>query len=447
MSKDQKNFLFRHFEKMICGLVALGLVLTLAYVVILNITSDLNEVVDTIAESLNIIETANADPDEDEIEVDRAMYEERWNRLVSPPLSQFEIREVFWPASPQHYPEIAVQTEEEHLLEFYEPLEEGSVSVSVIEGEDVLSPGEDGELFSHPVHGNPSAILLYAGPGEGKVRITATGNGRPHIKEVTVDKSIRPQPLPPAGLTHDDGFNRGRQIVELYFEPNPANREKNIIVKEYRIYRKLASDLMADFQLVNTVDADPDLEGLSSEEIQRLKGVEETNEDEEQIGWELPEDEDTAVDPDVNEYSWLDRNIDSDEIFLYKVKAVGLESRPQESEFTEVERVGTPPVLDFFVESERRGEMSVSVAVDFDGEFEYAEDLSFFVGDKIEKVDNDAPVYFGSDIILIDFLDEALRRRPYSSGKVIYIDRKGEIKEKWGGYWSTGKEGDAEDPW
>ncbi len=439
MVVEQKGFFFRNVEKIICGAVALVFIGALVHVVLLNVANDLDRTLAGMADHMEIIREEAEEADDIEVEIDEEAYREKWERWITAQEMRLEPGDIFWPPIPQDYPELVVGTGGEHYLSFEDPLDKGSVSVSVVEGDDVLSEDEDGEVFRHPVHGDFSRVLIYAGPGEGTVRITGTGGGRPHIRELTTDASIRRRPDPPRALAFDGDFGRGRSTVELYFESNPENRG-DVIVKEYRIYRKRARDLLAECEEIDTVMVDA--AELTEEARDKLEEEDILLQGEDGHSGDLPGDGGFR-------YIWHD-DVGPDEIFLYKVRTIGLRSRPEESEYSEMLRVKTPPVVDFFFDRRvgRDDGLRFGVALETDGEFDRT-DIDHFVGDMIGR-----PVYydrglsfFDTESILLDFHRDALRRRPtYAMGRIIYIDKWGDIAARWRGHWGTGEDGRS-DPW
>ncbi len=436
-----KGLLLRYVDKIICGAVALFFIGTLVHVILLNMAGDMDRMLAEMASHKETARRGLADVEDIEIEVDESAYREKWARWASIPEMDIKLQDVFWPVIPQDYPEQVVGTDREHYLDFEAPLDPGSISVSVIEGDDVLSEYENGEVFRHPADGDFSKVLIRLGSGEGKVRITATAGGRPHIKELTTDSSIRRQPAPPLALDFDDDFGQGRHVVKLYFESDPGNKE-GVIVKEYRIYRKRARDLLAEYERIDTVAVDTAELGEDGRE---------KFEEEDFSLTEVEYDTDSELLEDGTvRYTWHDGNVDPDEIFLYKITAVGWQSRPEESEYSEMLRVKTPQIVDFFFDRRvgRDDELSFGVALEIDGEFDRT-NITHFVGDMIGR-----PVYeqrrlafFDTESILLDFQREALRRRPtYAMGRVVYIDKWGDIAARWRGHWGTGKDGRS-DPW
>ncbi len=454
-----KGFFLRYVDKIFCGAVALFFIGALVHVILLNMAGDMDRMLAEMASHKETVRRGLADVEDIEIEVDESAYREKWARWAAAPEMDVELQDVFWPVIPQDYPEQVVGTDREHYLNFEAPIDPRSISVAVIEGDDVLSEDEDGEVFRHPADGDFSKVLIHLGPGEGKVRITATVGGRPHIKELTTDSSIRRQPAPPLALDFDGDFGQGRHVVELYFESDPVNKE-GVIVKEYRIYRKRARNLLAEYERIGTIEVD--FTELSEDGREKFEEEDFSSPEEDAPNEELSEEEDfssTEVEYDTDaelledgtvRYTWHDDNVNPDEIFLYKVTTAGWQSQPEESEYSEMLRVRTPPVVDFFFDRRvgRDDELSFGVALEIDGEFDRT-NITHFVGDMIGKpvYDDLGLAFFDTESILLDFQREALRRRPsYEKGRVVYIDKWGDIAARWRRHWGTGKDRRS-DPW
>ncbi len=443
MAAEQKRFMFffRHFEKIICAMVVLALVGAVVHVIRKNTGDEVERVIDDIEGYVEELETPDPLPTLEE----PPPYYDQWARTYDVPPSPDEIKGVFWMHYPQYYQELAVGTGREIVLEFDDPLDEGTVNVVVEEGQNVLS---EEEKFVHPVNDDYSKVVVYTGQDEGTVRITAIGGGRAHVWEIRTDAGIEMQPHPPV----DPGHVVTRREVEIHFAPNPDNREK-VTVEAYEIHRRRARDLLDEFERVAAIPVSSEeltpqsLEKLGEEGRRTLEEGEAEPADgggEPAEGNGEPPPEERAVGARMEDgvYKWRARRFDPDEIYLYKIRTVGLLSEPKESEFVRMpEPVRTMPLADFRLvfgmpEWVDVYELSLELAAEVEGGFEKGE-RAYVIGDRVTGEDG----RFDTGSVLLDYHREPRR----DLRRIVYVDRRGEIKSRRKYFWGTGRDGS--EPW
>ncbi len=364
----------KHFEKIICGFAGLMFLAAIVYSVSRNAADELESVLANIRSSMRVLE----EEQEERPDIDIAALEELeqlWEKARSVSRS-YEFTEAFWPSFPKFYDPYMAGLENEYILDFDDPLEIGSVSVAIDDGRDIL----DEEYVEHPVEGDLSRVRIRTGAGQGVARVIGQGGGRIHVRVVETDEDVYGRPHPPLEVAS----SAERNVVNLYFEPHPDNR-REVVVQGYEIHRRRASDLGGEFEPVGRVGVSR--AELTDEAIRELTEYRRDPRDQRQVRdprqRQQPPMEPSPRDRELQDprfrqdrptdddpvYQWRDEDVEPGEIYLYKVRTVGLRSSPRESEFTDMHAVEAMPIVDFRYTGESAGEVRFQVAVAFDPRF------------------------------------------------------------------------------
>ncbi len=421
MVVHQKGFFLRNFEKIISAVIALFILVALGYVVNVNRAVELKDLLDRIEESKVIIDRGAGEPPEETI----PPYESLWAKRTEV-RSPEEFASVFWPSFPEYYPEFVAGTGREYVLEFTDPIYDNTIEIEVLEGENVLSLEDI--AHPHPLYGDESRMVINTGSGEGRVRVVAKGGGKTHIREIVTDEAIDVPPSPPLNLAAK--FTRGRK--KLHFEHNPEN-EEGVVVEEYEIFRKRARDILSSFELVDTVTVQAD--ELSSDAREALR---EAGKSPAESRDAVERDIDIDIDAEGVLYVWEETDVNPEELYLYKVRTVGLKSNPRRSDFTDLLRVETLPTNDFRLWDFIGDELEFELAFETDRVMEKVQIenvLGDRVGISVEDRNEDYPI--DTSCLIIDFHSQVRR--------IIYVDPKKRIKSLSRDFWRTGSDDDY--PW
>ena len=234
MPSLKRGFLFKYFDKFICGLVALGLLVGVVYT--LGRASALpekiqpqnvNPFVDTIKDKLNGPAHALT------ASVPKAL-----NVLAKAPAVRPNI--FIWPL-PVEYPPIKVGLNKEFVLQFKAPLGEGSVTVQA--REPII------DIVEHPVDGDYSKVKVRSRGFEGQAAVVGYEGLIAHIYPVIVDSSVNKTAYAP---TLKVAGQQGAVTLNIVEDPKIA--DEGVVVTYYEIWRRDWSDPLGKYELVDEVD-------------------------------------------------------------------------------------------------------------------------------------------------------------------------------------------------
>ncbi|MCK4375838.1 MAG: hypothetical protein KAX19_10930, partial [Candidatus Brocadiae bacterium] len=236
MPVQKKGFLFTYFEKAVCAVVALGLLLAVVYAVRRTGVMGREAPVGPVLEDMRLIEQGGRRPPEPIPKTD--LLAEIMGHLEAvtaagalPPL-------VFYPLRSQVYTLARVGTEKEFTLTFQAPIKEGSVTV---EGEEPIIT-----LLEHPVDENYKRVRLISGSEEGLAMVVGKSGNQRHAYPVEVDVNADKTALPPAKIAV---VSTQRPLV-LRIEHNPQNEDQEVEVLHYEIWRRDWVDPLGDYHKV-----------------------------------------------------------------------------------------------------------------------------------------------------------------------------------------------------
>jgi hypothetical protein len=437
MPVQRKGFLFKHFEKIVCGVVGVILVLSVVYLV--KRTS--GERVENLTGRIDSLSTQlRGQMDEPPPEQQVSDYVARWReaRSVSEP---GEVRGLFWYPWPIYYEGKRLAVNEEYVLQFREPLAPESVRV-----EDEDPRGQVIQRWIHPVGMDYSRVRVFTGEVElGSAMIVGEVGQRLHKMTVVVDETVRERAEPPLNVAAK--AERGGIVVS--FERNEAN-EEGVVVEAYEVFRKRARDVTGQFVLVGNVSVK-----TRTEEEGRTASAERGPRAAGGPGYgrgcpagrprrEGPTGEEEETEEEQGLYSWTDNSEDRtvgertisgikpEETYLYKVRTVASESEPRTSEFSPLVRATALPTVDFKFTGQRGDQLRFKVIVYTDGRV-YEKETTNMVGDQIGTFDsesNNVQNYL-TGCYLIEFHRDAIRRQPFARSRIVYVDRQGRVRTRW----------------
>lgn len=432
MPVQRKGFLFKHFEKIVCGVVGVILVVSVVYLV--KRTS--GDRVENLTGRIDSLTTRlRGQMDEPPPEQEVSDYVARWRgaRSVSEP---GEVRELFWYPWPIYYEGKRLAVNEEYVLQFREPLAPESVKV-----EDQDPRGEVVKRLIHPVGMDYSRVRVFTGEVElGSAMIVGEVGQRLHKMTIVVDETVRERAEPPLKVAAR--AQRGGILVS--FERNEAN-EEGVVVEGYEVFRKRARDVTGQFVLVGNVS----VKTRTEEQGRRTARPEEAPRGAESPAYGRggprgPAREEEETEEDEGLYSWTDTSedrtvgertisgIEPEETYLYKVRTVASESEPRTSEFSPVVRATALPTVDFKFTGQRGDQLRFKIIVYADGRV-YEKDTTNMVGDQIGTFDSESSDLqnFLTGCYLIEFHRDAIRRQPFARSRIVYVNRQGRVRTRW----------------
>jgi len=460
MPAERKGFLFSHFEKIICAVVALAVLLALYYMNSRSKGERITELVTRIANATNDINrqwNAKA-PD---IPCPDYLGDRAKAYAVPTPMEiTRQGLDYLWPII---YRTMEIGTEKGYVLSFYEPLDFGSVKIV---GED--PPGQVIEpTIEHPADGSYAKARIRTKTelesGQlGRARIVGMAGGREHIHPVVVNPRIDPQPLAPLNVR----ASAQRGYVLVVFEPNPENKKREVGVTYYEVFRKNARHLVGDFSLVGRVKADkiestgtrpaaggpgpaggagarpemmwPDGRGglvppvpeAMARPAEGGEGVGDAEKKKVRYGFR-----DTAKRARMSKKD--PGPPVADEEYFYKVRTVGTRSMPPQSEFTEEVQVKTPANVEwrFLGVSGRR--LRFEVAVWREGHTRkstFYNEIGEQIGGILQDKNTGAIQNFLTQNYLVDHHPNVMHKKGNATvpdSRVIYVDRRGDLQSRW----------------
>ncbi|MFP4028502.1 MAG: hypothetical protein ACLFWL_11985 [Candidatus Brocadiia bacterium] len=467
MPVERRGILLNHFEKIICGVVGLLLLLSLFYAYKRTRGGQLEKVSERLDRSMARIETKldgkpPAPPE--------SKYLDQMAKGVRVGEAK-EVGEIFWYPWPKYYEEVAIGKEQTHVLTFEEPLAVQSVTV------EKESPNDDViRSIEHPFGMDYRKVRIVTGDEEGSARIRGLIGERPHIWPVRVEKGWRPPPALAKGSLKLEA-KRGRILVSF----DPPDEGTGVDILGYQIFRKKARNLTGKFKLLPLKEEGPQ-EGVTEmgrltkkvgepstrkpegESRDRKEGsrrdrreggpgaegmprggdvrfARESEEERETAG-----EEEEPSEPAKVEY--LDaQQIEPGEIYIYMVRVVAERSTPPVSEFTaEIWSDEVLPTVDFRLTNDKPSTRAglracvFEVFSDTEEGSEKSEDI-VYVGESIGRGDFES----GSELLDYHRKAMAVKPPPYRAGRVIVVDRWGIPRSQWIGMWQSG--GRDKTPW
>jgi hypothetical protein len=442
MPVQRKGFLFRHFEKVACGVVSLLLLVSIVYMIRRTGGEEVAELTRRIGQLTGRL---NQQMDEPPPERGIPDYVTQWRRARSV-AEPGDIRELFWYPWPVYYAGRRLAVNEEYVLQFREPLARNRVRLERLR-QDGPPPNQVIGRYIHPVGMDYSRVRVYTGEVDfGSAMIVGEVGQREHKMPIVVDATVRERAEPP--LEVSASAERGGIVVS--WRSNEAN-EEGVVVEGYQVFRKRARNVTGQFELVGTVTVqteesrrtESEAEGRAGRRWSPMEGREGSRAARRPRG-AGPERGVEASEEEEGIYRWTDTNrertveeetlagIKPEETYLYKVRTVAQESEPRTSEFSPIVRATALPTVDFKFTGQRGEQLRFEIIVYQNGGV-YQESVMNTVGDEIGGfVDERSDVQnFLTGCFLIDFHPNAIRQQPFARSRIVYVDRQGHVRARW----------------
>jgi hypothetical protein len=438
MPVQKKGFAFRYFDKILCGVVALGLIVGIGYGLMRN--ASFAERVNPQQIARDIEELRRRQREAPPPVAEPQLEEQILSRLESVDQPQ-PVRDMMLPPLPYVYPEQKVPPEVEFELEFNAPLAPGSVTV---EGNEFAL-----EVLEHPVQGDYRRVTVASKRWEEEASVVGKAGDVKHIYPVVIDGAVGKRPYPPVQLRV---LNR-REQVRLSFRHDPRVEQEGVAIRNYEVWRRDWSDPTGEYKLVAAVAPTAEavggrqrrrrqpttggvpggLEGVLPPEVLRemqrrgqLPGRTRPSQAEEQEERELAE---RAV-------VWVDEEVEPGRRYGYKVRTVGKNTFPTEGQFTEPLTAEVFPNLDFKFTLPGMDSVRVEVRKEADNGRVMSQSFWVAVGEEIGRSVRDRRTGtmqdFSTGYTLIDFHSRAtVPESGLPSSRIICIDQDGVLRERY----------------
>lgn len=432
MPVEKRSFLFRYFDKIVCAVIAIGLILVVVSAVKRNRGDETRNLIARIEQASGQVENqAHRAAPEEPVEDYLKLRAER--NVVEAPGRVVDLT----PHPAKKYEPVWLGTAQTEVLSFTEPLVPGT-TVEVIgpAAEDVL------KILEFPVDGDYTKVRVQTTKVEGRVELRAQTQRSRVVRAVWVKKGMNAQAYPPIELK----ALAIREGVALSFKPNPQNVE-HVAVSVHQIWRQDPHDAAAGFTLLAEVPARPSetaWAGAGATAPVPSPGAPIPSPFGEG-GWNmsgLPPAEGTGTGVSAegaNEpYKILDQGIQPDGVYVYKIRSMPQQYYQKPSEFTDKTQVETLPNIDFrYVRGQPlrggRARLTFEVAK-YTGNEIRTVSFQNRVGDMIGGVDYDEtgrPVYYLTGCYLVDCHYYVRPEKGGTLGRITYMDRRGRLRMRY----------------
>jgi len=236
MPSLKRGFLFTYFDKIICGVVGLGLLLGIVYA--LNRLGPLPAEIapENVSAQINKLQQKLRQPSQTlNVQLPELTVADQ-----VPPAPAVRPGVFIWPL-PVEYPPAKVGLNKTFVLQFKAPLGKGTVTV---QRNEVLL-----DIVEHPVEGDYSKVRVKSKSWPGEAAVVGYEGDRAHIYTVIVDPAVNKTAYPP---TIRVTSRQGAVSLELVEDDRIAEEEVEVLY--YEIWRRDWSDPLGDYELINEVD-------------------------------------------------------------------------------------------------------------------------------------------------------------------------------------------------
>ena len=426
MPVEKRSFLFRHFDKIVCGVAAIVFVLV-AIVAVRRNRGD--EITDLLAGMKRDMKQVEIELFKRAPEVPATEYEEilAERSKVEPPEETNDVV----PQRGVPYRDKYLPTEQEDILSFRTQLVPETLKVT---GD---AAGEILKIVEFPVGGDHTKVKVRTTKEEGAVILTAE-TGRSHVVQtVYVKKGMNAQAYPPLGLKVEPT----RDGIFIRFMPNRAN-EEHVAVQGYQIYKEDPQYLAEGFTFLWLMPA------MESELAWTRVGLTETAiapgaAFSQEVGldrWGMSAAPTETQEPGEEEegYLLLDSDVMPDESYAYKIRAVPLYRYQKPSELTPEVRAETLPSIDFrYIAGQPQDNRQTRLKFEIAKYTERGILKATFqnrVGDMIGGVKENEVTgeleYFLTGCYLLD-CHWIKPEKGITYGRITYVDQRGRLKMRW----------------
>jgi hypothetical protein len=411
------GFLFKYFDKVVCGVVALAVLLAVGYAAVRS-SSDADPAV--VRQSLDRIRQGYQRAPEPVPFPEKPFDRVDDTKDLSPPQAVSE--KAFWPPFATVHPQVTVGRYKEFELDFGTPVAVDTVRISNAEegGSELVA------LLEHPVDGDYSKVLLESFEDEGTATVSATaGDGSEHRFDVVVDRNAGKTAYPPdVEVTSKEGE------IEVKIVQNRRNAEDEVEVVSYEVWRREWANPLGSFELVANVRA----EDIAPSTAAARRPT---------IGPAAPYAGGRSASGGEQVAAglvWSDNRVEAGESYSYKVRTVGSNTFPARSDFSDVVLVEASPGVDFRWTSSTLLDVRCDV-VKSEGDQVVQATFTARPGDEIGGVSSEAgmgDVNYKTGFFLVDFHRQIILPGVGVTDRMVYADTAGNLHERRRGETETG---------
>lgn len=431
MPRKTPNAFLKVFDKIFAVVVAIGLLLAIYSVATKSKVKEEQDPRKQIERYVQMIKQKLEKPAEAFAQVRYADEVKKFWQEVPEPIETIR-RWIFHRPRPVIYDQaVLIGLDKRKVITFAKPLDQGSVRVQP----------EFRASARHPIPGRPlNEVEVTTFNNPGFFLVSGNEGAREHKMPCLCGPDIDRVVQPPIEFSAE--VSRGEVVVS--WNSNPENKRGKLQVVEYYLYRKRLRDVIADFVQIGAVTAKeapagttpgapggPTTGGGFQPQPRQPRGAAA------KPGAEEPKEK-------VKEYTFVDKDVEPDETYLYKVSTKARFSFPDESEFTPLVQATTPPDVDFqFLGGTA---MSARFTVyKFQGGQVYKHDFRISVGDEIGGIVEDKNANKQLDLrtqyTLLDFqklygpiYDQKtaeVKPREGQTYRIVYQDKNGNGRMRW----------------
>jgi len=436
MPVQKRGFAFRYFDKVLCGIVALGLIVGIGYGLVRNASFAEKVNPEQIARDIEQLRNRQNQPPPSGAEP--RLQEDILNVLERVDQPQ-AVRDTMLPPLPYVYAAQKVPPNVEFELQFDAPLAPGSVTV---EGNEFAL-----ETIEHPVQGDYRRVRVASKRWEEQASVVGKAGDVKHIYPVVIDSSVGKTPYAPVEFKVIDR----REEVRLSFKQDPRVKQEGVEIRNYEIWRRDWSDPVGEYKLVAAVAPTAEAVGATGRRrrTQRpratggvpggLANVVPSEVLREMRWGGAPATQRQPAQPETEAERailWVDEEVEPGERYGYKVRTVGKNTFPTEGEFTSPLTAEVFPNLDFKFTLAGMDSVRVEVRKETDDARILRESFWVAVGEEIGRIITDRRSgtmrEFCTGCTLIDFHSRAtMPETGMPSSRIIFIDRDGVLRERY----------------
>jgi hypothetical protein len=422
MPVQKKGFLFEHFEKIICGVVALC-VLVSAVLALRRANALQRQAPSGPLKEMETRVTQAWNHPARPLPVPSYLAGILKQETVPPPLTMS--RDVTQPLLPVRLPLVRVAPGKEIILRFPRPLDRDSVPEKDAAGLLVRRV--------HPVGDDFSAVLVETGTTDGQTTIVGTVGQDTYEYPIVIDKQVGKVAHPPTAINVVSG---GRQVV-LRLMPNPLNDQESVLVVVYEIWRRDWNDPLGEYHKVGEVEPGQTVTPTASP-AGAGRGYGEYGAEVMEPGGPYG----PAVAPGglprapakPNYTEWVDYGVAAGQPYSFKARSVGENTYPAAGEYTEPIMVRADPDVDFMFSRSGLDKVGFDVISLIPGGYVARGSFWVGVGQEIGGVVADSAtgrvVSLQTQATLVDFHRAVLLPGVGVTDRVIYADKDGSLKTR-----------------
>jgi hypothetical protein len=389
MPVEQKGFLFRYFDKALCVVAAVGLLVALLLAVRRSGTTEagrLEQGFNEARDKLDRLERAEPPP------AAISDYESKLTAQMAVSPSPVVYRDPFDYRWPIELGTRRLGTSQEYDLRFPVPLRQGLR---------VVSEGPGGtpavvEIVRHPANGVDHRVTrVRTFDREGTARIEGKYTDRDVYLTVAVDKGVDAQAEPPLNV-------RGKATragVVITFDPNPKNVEHEIVVQSFGVLRRELGPIRWPYDSLGAV----------------------------------------AWVQDQKSYTFTDTTVVPAKVYAYVVQTIAPRALPPQSPPSEPVELTALSDVDFKLTGGQPNAVQSDVVIRRDGR-NYKHKFNNAYGEEIGGVvpAGESAVPFLTGCALLDYHPHVLRtyvkfEREFREvrSRIIYVDPQGNVRIRW----------------